>query len=174
MDTAERIVEAYVRYVKGCATIPNIGCPGQGEIDLLAINPKTMERFHIETSVSISGGFSKLTGKPFDEVLVKDRVKAPEQRRTVGFFVCRKFANPGVLGVLADHGFLPGEYRRVIVTWGATTEAREQAKNQDVDLWDFPDLIRGIATHISDRSCHFGDDTLRTLHLYTLAIKESK
>lgn len=174
MDTAEQIVEAYVRYVRGCATIPNVGCPGQGEIDLLAINPKTLERFHIETSVSISGSFSKLTGKPFDEALAKDRVKAPEQRRTVGFFVCRKFADPGVLGVLAAHGFVPGNYRRVIVTWAATAEAREQAESHDVDLWDFPTVIRGIATYISGRSCHFGDDTLRTLHLYTLAIKESE
>ncbi len=33
METTEKIVEAYVRYVKGWATIPNIKCPGQNEID---------------------------------------------------------------------------------------------------------------------------------------------
>ena len=33
METTERIVEAYVRYIKGWATIPNIKCPGQYEID---------------------------------------------------------------------------------------------------------------------------------------------
>ena len=29
MDTGERIVEAYVRYVKGWATTPDIRCEGQ-------------------------------------------------------------------------------------------------------------------------------------------------
>jgi len=37
METTEKIVEAYVRYVKGWATISNIKCPGQSETDLLAI-----------------------------------------------------------------------------------------------------------------------------------------
>ena len=36
METTEKIVEAYVRYVKRWATIPNIRCDGQYEIDLLA------------------------------------------------------------------------------------------------------------------------------------------
>jgi hypothetical protein len=34
METTEKIVEAYVRYVKRWATIPNIKCDGQFEIDL--------------------------------------------------------------------------------------------------------------------------------------------
>ena len=38
METTERIVEAYVRYVKGWATIPNIKCERNREIDLLAID----------------------------------------------------------------------------------------------------------------------------------------
>ena len=44
METTERIVEAYVRYVKGWAMIPNIKCDGQKEIDLFAIDPKTDDR----------------------------------------------------------------------------------------------------------------------------------
>jgi hypothetical protein len=39
METTEKIVEAYVRYIKGWATIPNIRCEGQHEIDLMAIDP---------------------------------------------------------------------------------------------------------------------------------------
>jgi hypothetical protein len=52
METTERIVEAYVRYVKRWATIPNIKCTGQMEIDLFAIDPREGGRYHIETSVS--------------------------------------------------------------------------------------------------------------------------
>ena len=64
METTERVVEAYVRYVKGWATIANIRCEGQFEIDLLAIDPVTLGRYHIESGVSISGGYSKLTASP--------------------------------------------------------------------------------------------------------------
>jgi len=55
METTERIVEAYVRYVKGWATIPNIKCGGQKEIDLFAIDPVSGERFHIETPSRFRG-----------------------------------------------------------------------------------------------------------------------
>jgi len=71
METTEKIVEAYVRYVKGWATIPNIKCPGQYEIDLLAVDPKTGKRAHIESGVSISGGFSSLTTKPYSDADLK-------------------------------------------------------------------------------------------------------
>ena len=91
METTEKIVEAYVRYVKGWATIPNIKCPGQYEIDLLAIDPMNLDRYHIESGVSISGSYSKLTVKPYNEKDLKTRIKAAGQRRTLGYFVERKF-----------------------------------------------------------------------------------
>ena len=97
METTEKIVEAYVRYVKNWATIPNIRCDGQREIDLLAIDPKTLERFHIETSISISPGFSMLSAKAFDSESLKLRVKKPVMRRTIGYFVETKFNAVSVL-----------------------------------------------------------------------------
>jgi hypothetical protein len=102
METTERIVEAYVRYVKRWATIPNIRCSGQNEIDLIAIDPVTLARSHIEVSISISQGFRKLTGKSFDRVKVKERVHQASQRRTVGFFAERKFDAPTVIARLKD------------------------------------------------------------------------
>ena len=48
METTEKIVEAYVRYVKNQAPIPNVKCPGQWEIDILAIDPVKLNRYHIE------------------------------------------------------------------------------------------------------------------------------
>jgi len=74
-ETTERIVESYVRYVKGWATIPNIKCEGQYEIDLLAIDPVSGDRYHIESGVSVSGGFSRLTGNDFSDDLLKQRTK---------------------------------------------------------------------------------------------------
>jgi hypothetical protein len=116
METTEKIVEAYVRYVKHWATIPNIKCPGQYEIDLLAVDPATGESYHIESGVSISGGFSKLTNKPFSTEALKVRVQQAGQRRTLGYFVDRKFGSPEIRKALAEYGFQPGGYKKVVVS----------------------------------------------------------
>ena len=100
METTEKIVEAYVRYVKRWLTIPNVKCEGQLEIDLLAVdvsNPGEIRRYHIESGVSISGGFSRLTNKPFSPGDLKVRVKQANQRRTLGYFTDRKFSGIVVL-----------------------------------------------------------------------------
>jgi hypothetical protein len=44
METTEKILESYVRYVRRWATIPNVKCGGQHEIDLLAIDPVTHDK----------------------------------------------------------------------------------------------------------------------------------
>jgi hypothetical protein len=169
METTEKIVEAYVRYIKGWATIPNIKCPGQFEIDLLAIDPRTGEKYHIESGVSVSGSYSKLTTKAYSLEMLRQREKQAGQRRTLGYFVERKFSSPGVVETLTRHGFAPGGYTKIIVTWGWTDEAEQAAKLQAVTLWDFRALMAEITKSIKDDSVYFTDDTLRTLHLYARA-----
>ena len=173
METTEKVVEAYVRYLKQCATIPNIKCPGQYEIDLLAIDLKDGRRFHIESGVSIAAGFSKLTAKPFSEDDLKQRGKQAQQRRTIGYFVNRKFAANGVVQTLRDCGFEPGNYTKVIVTWGATDEARDQARNHAIELWYFPEIMAEIAERFKNKKTYFTDDTLRTLHLYAKVLEQA-
>jgi hypothetical protein len=119
METTEKIVEAYVRYVRGWATIPGVRCAGQYEIDLLAIDPVKLTRYHIETSVH-GAAFAKLTAKPFDPLLLKKRVRAPAMRRTLGFFIERKFNAPEIIKRLAQFGFKRNAYRKVVVTLGWT------------------------------------------------------
>jgi len=170
METTEKIVEAYVRYVKGWATIPNIRCDGQHEIDLIAIDPLGLERYHIETSVSVSQSFSRLTTRAFDPELVKQRVSMAAQRRTLGFFIERKFEVAAVKEALARYGFAPGGYRNVIVTWDWTPEAEATAAGAGILLWSFQDIMREIAASIRHRRSYFGDDTLRTINLFVLAL----
>ncbi len=173
METTERVVEAYVRYVKGWATIPNIRCAGQNEIDLLAIDPVTLERYHIEVSVHITGGFSRLTNKVFDPVLVRERVQKPKQRRTLGFFIERKFEPVGVRKALERYGFETGHYRRIIVTWGWTDDVGPEAQARGIELWDFRTVLAEIAAHCEHKSHYFTDDTLRTLQLFALGAKQN-
>ena len=174
METTEKIVEAYVRYVKGWATIPNIKCPGQHEIDLLAINPKTGRKYHIETTVSTSSGFSKITTKNFDPDLFKQRLHRPKQRRTLGFFVEKKFSAPGVIETLQNHGFKKGKYKKIIASWGWTPEAKVEAKEHGIELWCFPDILAEITEKFKNDKTYFADDTLRTLLLYAKATKGMK
>ena len=170
METTEKIVEAYVRYVKGWATIPNIKCPGQYEIDLLAINPVTLKRYHIESGVSISGSYSKLTAKPYSKEDLKIRVKAAGQRRTIGYFAQRKFSADPVVETLKKYGFMPDQYSKIIVTWGWKDKAAIEAKRLQIQLWDFKSILKEIADSFQKDRTYFIDDTLRTLQLFSKAV----
>ncbi len=177
METTEKIVESYCRYVKQWFTIPNIRCKGQYEIDLLAVDttaPRRLGRYHIECGVSISGSYSKLTAKAFSTEQLKVRVQQAGQRRTIGYFIDRKFELPEVVAELKKYGFEPGNYQRVIVTWGATSEAQEMANQHGIELWDFRDLLRKIAAANRDHRTYFTDDTARTIQLFAMATDDRK
>lgn len=172
METTEKIVESYCRYVKQWFTIPNIKCKGQYEVDLLAVDtrsPKELRRYHVECGVSISGSYSKLTDKPFSTEHLKVRVKQAGQRRTLGYFIERKFELPQVLTEIRKYGFVPGNYERIIVTWGATPEAEALATKRNVQLWDFRKVLLEIADANKDQSTYFTDDTARTIQLFAMA-----
>ncbi len=172
METTEKIVEAYVRYVKSWATIPNIKCPDQYEIDLLAIDLVNGDRYHIESGVSISGSYSKLTAKPYSERDLKTRVKAAGQRRTIGYFVERKFAAKPVLETLKKYGFHKGNYSKIIVSWDWEEAAAREANRRRIQLWDFREILRGITDSFQKKRVYFIDDTLRTLQLFARSIKQ--
>jgi len=173
-ETTERIVEAYVRSVKGWATIPNVRCAGQNEIDLVALDPVSLARYHIEVSVSISQGFRKLTAKPYDVEKAKQRVHQASQRRTVGFFVEKKFSSPGVIEKLKKMGFETGKYGRIVVTWGWDDSASEAAQAAGIELWDFPTMMRELASSLRGSSEYYTDDTLRTINLFIHAADEER
>jgi hypothetical protein len=52
MEPEVHIIEKYFQEIKHCFTMTNIKCRGNKEIDLLAINPKTQERFHVEIRIA--------------------------------------------------------------------------------------------------------------------------
>lgn len=174
METTEKIVEAYVRHVKGWFTFPNIKCGGQMEIDLLAIDasdPRKVRRYHVESGISISGSYSRLTNKPFSTDALKVRVKQAGQRRTLGYFAERKFGDPGVVEKLKSFGFVPGNYSKVIVSWGWDDDVPAAAKQAGVELWDFKEILKKIAAQCRSDRTYFTDDTMRTLQLMAMATK---
>ena len=128
-------------------------------------------RYHIECSVSISKGFSKLTAKHFSVEALRDRVQKPKQRRTIDFYAKRKFGPALVRKRLAEFGFRGGRYSKVIVSWEWTDDAARRAAAVGIDLWDFRSILREIANNFRTTRHYFADDTLRTLQLYAKAVE---
>ena len=83
----------------------------------------------------------------------------------------RKFGVPQVVDKLKEYGFKKGRYSKVIVTWGWTDAAKDQAKQHGIVLWDFRELLRDIGEVFSDVRTYFADDTLRTLQLFAKALE---
>ena len=175
MVTTEKIVESYCRYVKGWFTLSNIKCQGQYEIDLLAIDASSdsdLKRYHIECGISISGAFSKLTAKEFSTDRLKVRVEQAGQRRTIGYFIQRKFGPQEVASELSRYGFKKGNYAKVIVTWSWEEQAKQRADVEGIILWDFRDILKEIAEACSKGRTYFTDDTFRTIQLFMRAMWE--
>jgi hypothetical protein len=173
METTEKVVESYCRYIKQWFTLPNIKCKGQYEIDLLAVDTTDsngLKRYHVECGVSISGSYSKLTDKGYSEEALKVRVKAAEQRRTFGYFLERKFGQREIIEELKKYGFEQGNYERIIVSWGWTEKAKILAEENTIRLWDFRELLKQIALAHQERKTYFTDDTARTIQLFARAI----
>ncbi len=170
METTEKIVESYCRYVKQCFTIPNIKYKGHYEIDLLVVDTtlRRIKRYHVECGVSISGSYSKLTSKDFTSVDPKIRVKQAGQRRTMA--IHRKFDLHEVETELKKYEFADGNYSKIVVTWGWTPQAKEVADRENIALWDFLDLLQEIASASKDTKTYFTDDTARTIQLFAKAM----
>jgi hypothetical protein len=168
METTEKIVEAYCRYVRGWLTTPNVRCAGQYEVDLLAVDATSdrhIKRYHIECGVSISRSYSKLTAEEFSLVKLKERISKAGQRRTIGYFIEHKFKPAEGTDELTRYGFKKGNYTKVIVTWDWTDEAAKKAEHEHIELWDFRKILSDIANACQGSRSYFADDTLRTVQL---------
>ena len=73
--------------------------------------------------------------------------------------------------MLNTFGFSPGNYKKVIVSWGWEQDVPDAAAQAGVMLWDFRDILTEIAKKSRSHSTYFTDDTMRTLQLMAMAVK---
>lgn len=151
METAERIVETYVRCVKRWATITNVECDGGREIDIIAIGTMPQDRYHIEVSGTIDPAWRTLTAAVLRDCLGK------------------KFNDPNIQNKLGEYGLLPGQYRKVVVIWSWNQEAQAMANEKSVILWALPQVLREVSQFVAHRTEAFTDEILRTLQLLSCA-----
>jgi hypothetical protein len=163
METAERIVEAYCRYVRHWFTIPDIKIKNN-EIDLIAVD-KDGVKAQIAIGVTVSGGFSRLKNSG-DKSGEDSRSQLPAARTELGYFASRKFEPPEIVNELCSvYGFDRDMYRKILVVWGAEDDAVAAAKERDIEVWLLPEMIQELESQYREDTGYYRDDTLRTLFL---------
>ena len=95
----------------------------------------------------------------FDANIFNNRINRPAQRRTIGYYIQRKFSPTAVLEKLKIYGF-NNDYKKIIVSWGWGEAALQIANENHIELWDFYSIIRELADSIQGNRKYFSDDTL--------------
>jgi len=115
LEPEVHIVDRYMQLVKKCFTMTNIMLEGGKEIDLLAFDPITKERYHVEVRVA--------TGRGFRLRMVDTQTKnGRKHRRGLDTLNEIKFAHPTVAKVIREI-FGSGEYKKVLVVWEVENES---------------------------------------------------
>ena len=157
MEPEVHIVDRYMQLVKGCFTMTNIMLEGGKEIDLLAINPQTNAKYHIEVRIATGRGFC---------LRMKDTQtkKGYKHRRGLDTLNEVKFGHP-VVATKVKEIFGTSEYKKVLVVWDVeSSEVIKQAKDfYDIEIWLISDILKEIEIQVKTQP--FRDDVLRTLQL---------
>jgi len=157
LEPEVHIVDRYMQLVKGCFTMTNVALEGGKEIDLLAVNPISGERFHIEARVP--------TGKGFRLRMKDTQTKSGRKhKRGVDTINEIKFAHPTVVNSIKKI-FGSSQYRKVLVVWDIeNSDVIKGAKDvYGIEVWRISDIISEIIKTIGTKS--YRNDVLRTIQL---------
>jgi hypothetical protein len=157
LEPEVHIVDRYMQLVRKCFTMTNIMLEGGKEIDLLASNPITGEKYHIEVRVA--------TGRGFRLRLIDTQTKSGRKhRRGLDTLNEIKFAHPTVVNAVREI-FGGGAYRKVLVVWDVEDSAViEQAKSHyDIEVWKISNVMSELVREVKSRP--YRNDVLRTIQL---------
>lgn len=166
MEPEVHIIEKYFQEVLHCFTMTNVRCKGRKEIDLLAINPMTGEKYHVEARVSTLHAFGLRT---------RDLSSHKRSyRRGLDYFVKEKFGHPAVVERISEL-FGSDNYLKVLVVFHVDKRRFDawDADEVGVKIWLITDLIETLMRQQKTRGSR--DDIMRTLELmYTKRIYDTK
>jgi hypothetical protein len=155
LEPEVHIVDRYMQLVKKCFTMTNVMLEGGKEIDLLAVNPISGTKYHIEVRVAI--------GKGFRLRLIDTKTKnGRKHRRGMDTLNEIKFSHPTVVKAVREI-FGGSEYRKVLVVWDVEEESViEKAKSlYSIEVWKVSDLMSELIREVKTKA--YRDDVLRTL-----------
>jgi len=157
LEPEVHIVERYMQLVKKCFTMTNVMLGGGKEVDLLAYNPRTSEKYHIEVRVATGRGF---------RLRMKDTgtKNGRKHRRGLDTLNEIKFVHPTVTNKVTEI-FGSSDYKKVLVVWDVqNSEVVEQAKAvYNIEVWKISDVLREMMRNIGTKS--YRDDALRIVQL---------
>jgi hypothetical protein len=135
------------------------------EIDLLAVNPISGEKYHIEVRVAI--------GKGFRLRLIDTQTKnGRKHRRGMDTLNKIKFSHPTVAKAVLEI-FGSDEYGKVLVVWDVEQDSViEQAKSlYGIEVWKMSDIMGELIREVKTKA--YRDDVLRTIQLISRRVGNS-
>lgn len=162
MEPEVHIVDCYMQLVKKCLTMTNVMLGGGKEIDLLAFNPVSGEKFHIEVRIA--------TGRGFRLRMIDTQTRnGRKHKRGLDTLNEIKFEPPIVTSYIKKI-FGSSEYKKVLVVWdvqnGEVIKGAEDIYN--IKLWKLSDIMGEMMRKIGTKS--YRDDVLRTVQLISKMI----
>ena len=157
MEPEVHIVSAYLQLVKGCFVMTNVLLKGGKEIDILAINPNTGERFHVECRVATTRAFRI---RAIDSQTAKGRM----HRRGLDTLDKEKFEHLVVKQKVREI-FRAGRYKKILVIWEVEDESVIDIAKKDyaIEIWKMPVILKELAQTLNTKPHR--DDVLRTIQL---------
>ena len=166
MEPEVHIIEKYFQEFCKCFTMTNIKCEGNKEIDLLAINPITMERYHIESRIST-------TFKLRLEATYTKNGRC--HKNGLDYFHKEKFEHPAVKKKIREL-FGNEKYTKVLFIWDAQDKfadtpriAKEKYCIEIMGLRAVIGVFKELKLPSGSR-----DDVLRIMELVSLVDKEEE
>jgi hypothetical protein len=166
LEPEVHIVDRYMQLVKKCFTMTNVMLEGGKEIDLLAVNPISGEKCHVEVRVAIGGGFRL-------RMIDTQTKNGRKHRRGIDTLDKIKFSHPTVVKAVKEI-FDSSEYKKVLVVWDVEDESViEKAKERPyvIEVWRMLDILRELVREVETKA--YRDDVLRTIQLISSRVIDS-
>jgi hypothetical protein len=162
LEPEVHIVDRYLQLVKKCFTMTNVMLEGSKEIDLLAVNPISGDKFHIEVRVAI--------GKGFRVRLIDTQTKdGRKHRRGMDTLNEIKFSHPTVVKAVTEI-LGSSEYKKVLVVWEVEDESvieRAKERPYEIEVWRMSDIMSELIREVKTKA--YRDDVLRTVQLISMS-----
>ncbi len=165
MEPEVHIIEKYFQEILHCFTMTNVRCKGGKEIDLLAVNPTTGKKYHVESRVSTTFKLRELATKKKD---------GTPHRDGLDYFKKEKFEHSAVLVRIKE---LLGDknYEKVLVVHD-TEEPKDAFVQKALEKYSIcilfmKDIIADLKEEVEVKGSR--DDVMRFVELIAYQDRES-
>jgi len=166
VNATEQIVRIYYEHLHNVFTKANIKGSGQCELDLIGIkNDAEITYYHIETSVSLSDGFSIITNNAYSPEKEKERTSSASQKKTAGYFINKKFNTKEILATYKKNGIDKTKIKKIVVAWDFNEEAKNRLNRNSIECKSMKEILQEMVDHMSLETANIDNDILKTIQL---------